>query len=113
MIVETLKLKGLGKLAASILAMVFITISAGAQHPVEDGHSAKEEAQHPEEISKEFNASEMIMHHVSDAHEIHFMGEGENSIAIYLPVILNTNDGWKFFSSSPYCISLRRSTIGR
>ncbi len=107
MIVETLRLKGLSKRIAFILASVFLSFSTFAQH--EEGsesllHNDYAEAleSNPEESEKDFNASEMIMHHVSDAHEIHFMGEGENSIALYLPIILKTNEGWKVFSSSHF-----------
>lgn len=46
----------------------------------------------------EFNAGEMIMHHISDAHEVHIIGD----FAIYLPVILKTESGWDFFSSSHF-----------
>lgn len=45
-----------------------------------------------------FNAGEMIMHHISDAHEIHLIGD----LAIYLPVILYTEDGVDVFSSSNF-----------
>lgn len=45
-----------------------------------------------------FKAGEMIMHHISDAHEIHIIGD----FAIYLPVILKTNDGFSMFSSSHF-----------
>lgn len=50
------------------------------------------------EEGKEFNAGEMIMHHISDAHEIHLIGD----FAIYLPVILYTEEGFEFFSSSHF-----------
>jgi len=46
----------------------------------------------------EFNAGEMIMHHISDAHEIHIIGD----FAIYLPVIIKTEEGWDVFSSSHF-----------
>lgn len=45
-----------------------------------------------------FNAGEMIMHHISDAHEIHIIGD----LAIYLPVIIKTETGWEVFSSSHF-----------
>lgn len=45
-----------------------------------------------------FKAGEMIMHHIADAHEIHIIGD----FAIYLPVILKTDDGFKMFSSSHF-----------
>ena len=49
---------------------------------------------------KEFNVSEMIMHHVKDAHEWHLWGPEHGGTSIYLPVILKTEDGLKTFSSS-------------
>ena len=107
MIVETLRLKGLSKGIIFILASVFLSFPSFAQH--EEGtedlqHNDHAEAldKNPEDSESKFNASEMIMHHVSDAHEIHFIGEGENSIALYLPIILKTKEGWKIFSSSHF-----------
>jgi F-type H+-transporting ATPase subunit a len=106
MIIDTLRLKGLSKSIAFVLATVFLSFTAFAQHEEdhkqEDGIDKIIEDLGHEQESEGFNASEMIMHHVSDAHEIHFMGEGESSIAIYLPIILKTNDGWDFFSSSHF-----------
>lgn len=45
-----------------------------------------------------FNAGEMIMHHITDAHEIHIIGD----VAVYLPVILYTDNGFETFSSSHF-----------
>ncbi|HET8861184.1 F0F1 ATP synthase subunit A [Marivirga sp.] len=55
-----------------------------------------------ENESGEFNATEMIMHHISDSHEFHIMGEGENSISLPLPVILITDNGLDVFLSSKF-----------
>ena len=41
---------------------------------------------------------EMIMHHIKDAHEIHFAGD----FAIYLPVIIYGDNGLEVFSSSHF-----------
>lgn len=64
--------------------------------------------------SGSFNPGEFIMHHIADAHEIHFftLGEGENEhhYSLYLPVILNTNDGVKVFSSSHLYHDLKTTT---
>jgi F-type H+-transporting ATPase subunit a len=54
-----------------------------------------------------FNAGDMIMHHVMDAHDIHFMtiGEGEHAqhISLPLPVIIySTDDGLSVFLSSAF-----------
>ncbi|GAB4249921.1 MAG: F0F1 ATP synthase subunit A [Vicingaceae bacterium] len=47
---------------------------------------------------KKFNPAELILHHISDAHEWHLWGE----TAIYLPVILKTDNGIEVFSSSHF-----------
>ena len=54
------------------------------------------------EAEEEFNVSEMIMHHVKDAHEWHLWGPEHGGTTIYLPVILKTKDGLKTFSSSHF-----------
>ena len=51
---------------------------------------------------EEFNVSEMIMHHVKDAHEWHLWGPEHGGTSIYLPVILKTSKGFKVFSSSHF-----------
>ncbi|MFT4522519.1 MAG: F-type H+-transporting ATPase subunit a [Bacteroidia bacterium] len=59
-------------------------------------HLAEEE--HAEEGG--FNAGEMIMHHIADAHEIHFFNTTSWHATIPLPVILYTENGLEMFSSS-------------
>lgn len=90
-----MKIKTLQTLTA-LLAFVFSgTFLAFAS---EENHSDK----------KEFNAGEMIMHHVLDAHEIHFitLGEGtpnEKHISVPLPVILYSKEhGLDIFLSSAF-----------
>ena len=51
---------------------------------------------------EEFNVSEMIMHHVKDAHEWHLWGPEHGGTSIYLPIILKTSEGFKVFSSSHF-----------
>ena len=56
---------------------------------------------------EEFNSVEMIMHHISDAHDFHFLdytdSEGvEHAVSIPLPVILYTNNGIVCFMSSAF-----------
>ena len=51
---------------------------------------------------EEFNAGEMIIEHVLDAHEWHIMTIGGNPIAICLPVILFDNGKLHFFLSSKF-----------
>jgi F-type H+-transporting ATPase subunit a len=51
----------------------------------------------------EFNAKEMIMHHISDSHDWHFWGEGHHSVSLPLPVILYVpGSGLDFFMSSEF-----------
>jgi F-type H+-transporting ATPase subunit a len=49
-----------------------------------------------------FNPVPTIMHHISDAHEWHLWGEGENSVSIPLPVILWDDNGLNVFMSSKF-----------
>ncbi len=59
----------------------------------QEGDSESEEA---------FNATDMIMHHISDAHSWHFFGSGEDAAVLPLPVILYTDDGLVSFMSSEF-----------
>jgi F-type H+-transporting ATPase subunit a len=45
-----------------------------------------------------FNAGEMIVHHISDAHSIHFFGH----VSLPLPCIVKTDKGWDVFMSSVF-----------
>jgi F-type H+-transporting ATPase subunit a len=51
---------------------------------------------------KEFNVTDMIMHHVKDAHEFHIMDWKGHAISIPLPVILWTKNGLVTFMSSEF-----------
>ena len=74
-----------------ILSLFSLTVFAS--NPTE-GTSEKE---------KEFNVTEMIMHHISDAHEFHILGEGSESVSIPLPIILYSfHDGVVTFMSSEF-----------
>jgi F-type H+-transporting ATPase subunit a len=59
------------------------------------------EKNNTKETEKEFNVSEMIMHHIKDAHEWHLWGPEHGGTSIYLPVILFDN-GLKTFNSSNF-----------
>ena len=53
--------------------------------------------------AKKFDAGEMIMHHVTDAHDIHMMDIGGHAVSIPLPIILySVDDGLSVFSSSAF-----------
>jgi F-type H+-transporting ATPase subunit a len=51
---------------------------------------------------KEFNVTEMIMHHVKDAHEFHITDWNGHAISIPLPIILWTDNGLVTFMSSEF-----------
>lgn len=55
-----------------------------------------------EKEGEEFNVTEMIMHHVKDAHEFHIMDWNGQSISIPLPIILWTDNGLVTFMSSEF-----------
>ena len=42
------------------------------------------------------------MDHVFDSHDVHFWGEGDQSVSMPLPVILWTENGFSFFMSSAF-----------
>ena len=72
------------------------TTDAHETHGDASSHDA-----HPE--SEEFNAGEMIMHHVTDAHDIHLMDIGGHPVSIPLPVIIySVDDGLSVFMSSKF-----------
>ena len=50
-----------------------------------------------------FDAGSMIMHHVTDAHDIHLMDIGEHHVSIPLPIIMySVDNGLSLFSSSDF-----------
>lgn len=51
---------------------------------------------------KEFNVTDMIMHHIKDSHEFHIMDWKGKSISVPLPVILWTENGLVTFMSSEF-----------
>ncbi len=68
------------------------TVTAEGQQEPDGGEQAEEK----------FSAGKLIVEHISDAHDWHVMGEGENSVAIPLPVILYTDKGLDVFMSSKF-----------
>ncbi len=56
----------------------------------------------PAAKAEDFSAKEVVLEHIKDSHEWHVWGEGENSIVIPLPVIVNSSTGWHVFCSSQF-----------
>lgn len=72
---------------------IFLTFLSSYAYGANEGHE------------EEFNAVQMIMHHIGDANEWHIMtlNEGEANekhISIPLPVIIKDRNGWHTFMSS-------------
>lgn len=64
--------------------------------------NATYEDENHKKAEEEFNAGEMIMHHISDAHEVHFLSTGDFHLSLPLPIIIWGNDGLEVFSSSNF-----------
>ncbi|MCB0734888.1 MAG: F0F1 ATP synthase subunit A [Flavobacteriales bacterium] len=100
--------KGMKNCLFALLGL-FLSLSVAANPHSDTASSGHDDQVHSEEAHNEsheegFDAGQMIMHHIADAHEIHFLTwnagtENESDLSIHLPVILWTNDGLKMFSS--------------
>lgn len=92
----------------SLLLFVFLTISgvkaqhtgheSGTENPPQTVHHEAENHSEAHSADK-FNAGEMILDHIGDAHDIHLVG----SLHIPLPIILySSTKGLQIFSSSHF-----------
>lgn len=69
--------------------------------PVEEGNKIENGSE--KEAEEEFNAGELIMHHIADSHEWHIYSFGHFHGTIPLPVIVFTaSQGLQFYSSSDF-----------
>lgn len=96
------------KLVLAALLTIFLSGHAFATEGTDSSSTAPateavaEPAAHPEESGK-FNAGEMIVEHISDAHSWHILGKGASAVAVPLPVILyNSQRGLTMFMSSKF-----------
>ena len=89
-----------------LLSVIFIFSTPSFAEHHEDSHHSEEE--HSTEPAENKNTSELynpvpdIMHHIADAHEWHFWGEGEDAVSIPLPVILYADGNLDIFMSSAF-----------
>ena len=84
------------------LSLLILVVFAAVCTPVfsSDSHDENEGQHDPHD---EFNASDFIIHHIADAHEIHLWGEGASAVHIPLPVILFSKEhGFDAFMSSAF-----------
>lgn len=74
----------------------------------EHGHQAHAEGAHAEGAHSEaaedgeVNITDLIMHHISDAHEWHFFDIEGHPYSLALPIIVYTDNGLSMFSSSVF-----------
>ena len=88
------------KFMKSLLVAVFSVFSFGVAM-AEEGH---EPAQHEAGATHEekLDPGKIIIEHVTDAHDFHFMDVGGKAISIPLPVILYSEGKWHMFSSGNF-----------
>ncbi len=66
------------------------------------GFASNEKLNEREIREKEFDAKELIMHHVKDAHGFHLWDWNGHAVSIPLPIILWTDNGFTTFMSSAF-----------
>ena len=86
------------RLAALLAAVLLPAFSYAYDPDNQDSLKAQTTAAAAPAKEEKFNPGEMIIHHISDAHEWHLWGHTHMG----LPVILKTDKGWEFFSSSNF-----------
>jgi len=80
---------------AFVLFFATSNTTAGEPHDTAEGEKATKQ--------EKFNAGELIIGHITDAHDWHIAGEGENSISIPLPVIIYSKErGLSIFLSNKF-----------
>lgn len=87
-----LAVTNISKILSSILLLMMLIFGTSIVK-ASGGHD-----EHKEGEDKPFNPTEMIMHHIKDAHEFHVGGD----FSIPLPIILFTDNGLVTFSSSEF-----------
>lgn len=66
------------------------------------GFSTNIEVENSKPQEKKFDAKEMIMHHVKDAHGFHLWDWNGHPVSLPLPIILWTGNGFTTFMSSAF-----------
>jgi len=86
----------------AFFALFFTFYTSNAQNDIAPTNSI--EAESLEELEEEngLDINNFILHHIADAHEFHFFGEGAGWKGIYFPIILFTDHGLVTFSSKEF-----------
>ena len=88
------------KFMKSLLVAVFSVFSFGVAMAEEGQEPAQHEAGATHE--EKLDPGKIIIEHVTDAHDFHFMDIGGKAISIPLPVILYSEGKWHMFSSGNF-----------
>lgn len=91
-----MKFKKLFCLSVAVLSFFSVKAESNVIAPPLAIHENEEEA------LKELNLLEMILHHVSDAHEFHLLDYNDVPYSLPLPIILYTQNGLSCFLSSEF-----------
>jgi F-type H+-transporting ATPase subunit a len=89
------------RLQVTLFALFFGGVSYGNTTPVETMANPQSEV-HGQAEKKAFNAGEMIIDHIADAHEWHILTYNDFHLSIPLPVILLDNGKLVTFSSAHF-----------
>jgi F-type H+-transporting ATPase subunit a len=87
------------KIPSFLTVLLLLLVSCAMASETEPAQIAEN---HTATAEKPFNAGEMIIEHIIDAHEWHIMAIGETHISVPLPVILFSNGGFHVFMSSKF-----------
>src|SRR3989344_4964478 len=90
-----------------LFVLLFTSLSVLAYEPIEKDKvvepDSTEKPTHDEHAKGKFNAGELIIGHITDAHDWHIAGEGEHSIALPLPIIIYSKErGLSIFLSNKF-----------
>jgi F-type H+-transporting ATPase subunit a len=86
----------------AFFALLFTFSTSSAQNDVAQVSSVEVESHEELEKENELDINSFILHHIADAHEFHFFGEGEGWKGVYFPVILFTDQGLVTFSAKEF-----------
>ncbi|TCK83403.1 F0F1 ATP synthase subunit A [Albibacterium bauzanense] len=86
----------------AFFALLFTFSTSSAQNDIASTSSVESESLQELEKENGLDINNFILHHIADAHEFHFFGEGENWKGIYFPIILLTDQGLVTFSAKNF-----------
>ncbi len=104
------KFLNLSVLSVALFSVTFPTGIIAQSHQAENhststtevSESAADQVETAHAEEEEFDPTEVVMHHIADAHSFHVYGEGEEAVSVPLPVILYTSKGLVTFMSSAF-----------